>query len=52
MKIIGYLSQGKEENKRCEGSMSWHVASDAVSRLPWADGADHRLSYESLAGPP
>lgn len=50
---IGRLGEWKGEigRKRWEGSISSQVASDAVSRLPWADGADHGLSYQSLAGP-
>jgi hypothetical protein len=50
-KIIGYLSQGVVENKCYGRGISSDVASDTVSRMPWADSADHRLSYESLAGP-
>lgn len=36
---------------RCCGRRKWtSVAIDAVSRLPWADGAESRLSMRSLAG--
>jgi hypothetical protein len=43
-------SRGDLEIK-CYGDRVWSsVASDVVSRLPWADDADHRLSGKSLAG--
>lgn len=50
-RIIGCLSQGNVENKCCGRGISSDVASETVSRMLWADGADPRLSYESLAGP-
>lgn len=43
--------KGEIENRCCASSECSSVASGAVSRLPWADGADPRLSVRNLADP-